>query len=525
MLLIRTYRTLTVMGYDRLIDSIKFKVGPFFVRPVQTVIIGVAFCTPIFLIRLIPKSMAALFGSCALSLGMSRVRIFAWSSRASKSNYIGHRKASVFLKLNYFFEHDESIDFELILKKEFSTFENKNELDEIYKVWSFHNNSQKNFTIFLQSSISSLEKLDLEYDPDGIRYLPEHTTNMGHLSALFLYANFYRNYDPFRKIVIWPDISPNRYYLNEVVKITPFQVILKRGTPDTSNLRQNQIDTLTLSRLSRGNWRLEPNAQIPVKQEFPEFEITDDFKLTCSEILSNVAIKKLSSIGFDTKKWFVIFHIKEHKLGYTYGGETRDADIETYKKAAKLINELGGQVIRMGSKNFPRISRDFQAIDYAHTSVNCPEIDYWLWGNCLFWVGNGNGTIWAPLSFKKPRLITNQWPLSPWGPKTDMFLPKLIFNDQTKRILTPQEMVNTRLSRSMKRKLFTQSGLNLIDNSSELIKNATLEMYEFIQNNQLIKSNSVSNFENELKKAFSIDSNSLNMLVPKTFIDSLAEFT
>jgi putative glycosyltransferase (TIGR04372 family) len=512
------------MGFDRLIDSIKFKVGPFFARSVQVIIIVITFCTPLFLIKLFPKSMAPLFGSCALSVGMSRTRIFAWSSRAVNSNYSGHRKASVFLKLNYLFAQDESMDLKLFLVHEFSNFENKNELDEIYKVWSYHNNSQRNFTIFLLNSISNLERLDLQHDPDAMRYLPEHTTNMGHLSALFLYANFYRKYDPLRKIVIWPDISPNKYYLNEIVKIIPFQVILRKGAPDISNLRQNQIDTLSLSRLSPGNWRIEPNAQIPVKQEFPEFEITDDFKLTCSEILSDSAIEKLSSIGFDSKKWFVIFHIKEHKQGYPFGGETRDADIETYKQAASLINELGGQVIRMGSKNFPPISRGFQAIDYAHASVNSSEIDYWLWGNCLFWVGNGNGTIWAPLSFGKPRLITNQWPLSPWGPKTDMFLPKLIFDDATKRVLTPQEMVDMRLSRSMKRKLFKQSSLSLIDNSPKLIESATLEMYEFTQSNFLIKSNSASNFENDIKRAVSIDSNSQSMRVPQTFNDFLAEF-
>ena len=127
--------------------------------------------------------------------------------------------------------------------------------------------------------MKKLEANDLSNEIDLKRYLPEHTTNMGHLGYLFLYANFYRKCDPCRYIAIWPDISPNKFYLSELIKILPFKTELISGNPSELVIPKNQIDTLNYSRINKGQWRLESATDAPTMQSFPEFIVNDDFIL------------------------------------------------------------------------------------------------------------------------------------------------------------------------------------------------------------------------------------------------------
>jgi putative glycosyltransferase (TIGR04372 family) len=168
-------------------------------------------------------------------------------------------------------------------------------------------------------------------------------------------------------------------------------------------------------------------------------------------------------------------------MGYSFGGETRDAAISTYRKCCELINSLGGQVVRMGGPNFPKLQQGFPAIDYAHSRVRSEKLDYWLWANCKFWIGNGNGASFAVMPFKKPRLVTNVWPINSFGPIYDIYMPKIIFDNKNNKLLSPEELFTIKLSRSMKKDLFRTYSLSLIDNSPELLKDATLEMYNLIE--------------------------------------------
>ena len=174
-------------------------------------------------------------------------------------------------------------------------------------------------------------------------------------------------------------------------------------------------------------------------------------------------------------------------MGYKISGETRDSSIENYELSCKLIKDLGGQVVRMGGPNFPQLNKKFPAIDYAHSNIKSEYIDYWLWANCKFWIGNGNGASTAVIPFKKTRLVTDHWPWDPNGPSHDFFLPKLFYDNRRSRFLTPEETTTSELGRSMSRNFVTSSEFALVDNSPELIKASTLEIFESLDTKKSLK--------------------------------------
>lgn len=472
---------------------------------------------PLKVIHFLPKSICSIFASSAVRLNLNYSRCFTWIERSSLSKFSGHKKASFFLKFNYAFRNFSPAAFDNFVQDQVSKYPISHLNHNFYKIWLFHYGGHDLYRKNLSAQLSFLNKSTSPRTNDSIRFLPEHTTNMGHLALLFLYANFYRKKDPQREIVLWPEISPNKLYLDLLLEIFPLKFKFLPGKPDLSKINIHEIDTLTLSQIIPGKWRYEPGSCFPCDQDFPEYLVEPDFKLDNVIELNEFEYDSLSNIGFDKSKWFTILHVKEHFYGYAAGGETRDSSISDYFLSCKLVDQLGGQVIRMGGPNFPRLGPDFPAIDYAHSKIRSERIDYWLWANCRFWVGNGNGASFAIIPFDKPRLVTNVWPINPHGPKNDFYLPKLIYSKNLSRILSPKEMIELKFSRSMKKDHFEANGLKLIDNSKELIQSATKELNNFINAKSNLKELPISDFEDFFISSIGLSKNQSFMNLPKDF--------
>jgi putative glycosyltransferase (TIGR04372 family) len=518
------YRVVTVIGFVRLHTRIEEKFGKraslFFFNSIKLV----TKFTPLFIIKLFPKSITPIFGSCAQFLNFEFKIVSAWTQNAERSKYSGHRKAAFFIKANYMFENFDEIEFNKYIEKEIFGQKFSDELLNFYLTWSFHNNSQLGHSKLLERQMRKFEKFHSNHRGRNIRFLPEHTTNMGHLGYLFLYLNFYRQHDSDRNIAIWPEQSPNRYYLTQLIKLSPFKIIEIKGKPNLSSISPYQIDTLQYSRLSSGKWRLEASAAVPTKQSFPEFLVTEEFKLSVDSSLDNLAFSKLEQIGFNKNKWFVALHVKEDRFKNKSVTETRDSSIEAFILSCRLIYDLGGQVIRMGGSNFPKLRNDFPAIDYAHSNVKCEELDYWLWGNCKFWLGNSNGASVAVIPFGKPRLLVDLWPVHPFGPSTDFYLPKMLYSINKNRLLSANEIVSNKFSRTMKREYISKAGLKLIDSSPSLIWESTVEFFNKINSKLDVKSTSNSEFSNELSRSLQVNTLTDNMKIPNAFNNYLSNF-
>jgi putative glycosyltransferase (TIGR04372 family) len=505
------------MGIVRLDDALKRTFGKIIARFVIHLIGILTTKVPVDFINYLPKSICCLLGSHALIKNCSKIRCFSFADRAAHSKFFGHRKAALFIKMNYFFQTFHADTANKLIQRELLISESSTESLEIYRMWSWHNNSQINHSKIIKDTIIDLQSNDYLFDQRLPHYLPEYTTKMGHLGALFLYSNYYRRIEPTRFIAIWPELSPNKYYLDELLKIIPLKVKLISSNAYFPKVSKNQFDNLSYSRVKAGCWRYESLSGTPINQDFPEYLIQDDFKLESSMELNDHAEAELLKIGFNSAKWFVCLHVKENRSGYSHSGETRDASIESYLEACSQIYSLGGQVIRMGGADFPRLSEKYPAIDYAHSPIKSGKLDYWLWANCKFWIGNNNGASVAVIPFGKPRLLTNTWPMDPTGPSTDFFLPKLIYDPNRKKILTPSQVVKHKLGRTMKKYLFDKEGYILVDNTSKLISEAVLEFNKSLgeANN---KKSSYTKFENDIYRAMQISSNTQKMKIPKSFM-------
>ena len=501
--------TLSLLGSERLELAIRTRVGFRLALITTSIIKFLSLKTPLDFFRFIPSSIAVLFASTTIRFSNDQKRFNAWSNRfISKKQYI---KVGVLLKAKFAAVH-ESMHSAI---KYIENLNIQNPIMENYVTsWMYFNANQDKFSQFISKQKKIREELDLlsKSDSDVIRYLPEHTRHMGHLGLLFLYANYYKNVDPNRVIAIWPNRSPNKFYLKQLLKNFPLKVKLMQESDTWPKDSISLIDTMMMSRIKNSAWRFEPLGGNGSGQEFPEYDIDEISRLKPDLDISDNAMETLKTIGFDPNRWFVVLHVKESKLGNQIYGESRDADINDYQLGCNLVRDFGGQVVRMGSPSFPKLMNGFPAIDYAHSNIRLDYIDYWLWANCKFWVGNGNGASGAVLPFGKRRIYSNQWPIDANGQNSDLVLPKLLYDTQLKKFLTFEETSRNILGRVQDRNLLKNAGLILMQNSQQLIQESMLEM---IESQYLIRPKTIQ--EKEFYSATNTPENTPKMRFPKTF--------
>jgi putative glycosyltransferase (TIGR04372 family) len=222
----------------------------------------------------------------------------------------------------------------------------------------------------------------------------------------------------------------------------------------------------------------------------------------------------------DKNKWFVVLHVRQAMENSKVSVRAGDAKVENYREFFQTINELGGQVVRMGDKNFPKLTEDFPAIDYAYSDFKSDFFDTWLWANCRWWSGNFNGACVPPLTFGVPRLITDAWEWDMNGPATDVVMPKILVNCESGRELTITETLNNKLSRNAKRERFAMQNLELRDNTSRELMLAADYMYRRTQPSEATPKN-LQNLRNNLAIELKVPENSSSMSTPAFFQNQL----
>jgi putative glycosyltransferase (TIGR04372 family) len=429
--------------------------------------------TPAAIANILPPVITAFFINVNLGNIKNSQKFYSWLKVAKKS--YTYKKFSIFSEANFKLLKS---DIESVYKFIAKVYNQGEEAKKYASQWMFFNLNQKYNLIYFTKMKKDLEISEnrSEINESSIRYLPDHTKHMGHLGYLFLYGNYYGKIDKDRTVCIWPNFAPNSFYLNEVLKHFPLKINLLQDLNSLNTLHPNRVDSIFLSRVKENKWRFEPIVSAGSGQEFPEFNIESSKYLKSDPNISDEVIEQLELIGFNPSKWFVILHIKEAKVGYKYFAESRDADILTYDLACKLIVDYGGQVIRMGSNQFPNLPSNFPAIDYANSAIRSEKVDYWLWSNCRFWIGNGNGASTAVIPFGKQRILSNHWPYNPNGPSQDVIIPKLIFDKSNSTFLNFQETVDSPIGNVYDKSKIEGMNYKIIDNTPEVIFQTVLEV-------------------------------------------------
>lgn len=195
---------------------------------------------------------------------------------------------------------------------------------------------------------------------------------------------------------------------------------------------------------------------------------------------------ELERLGLPQGARFVCVHSREG--GYSpsdeHWHEFRNSHIETYLEAVRLLRERGVYTVRMGDPSMRRLPPIEGMVDYAHSDARADWMDVFLCGRCEFFLGNSSGLFFVSKAFGRPVALANMAPLSSvlaTGGSTDLGIPKLLRNRATGELMKFQEIFDSPIANFRFAEQFARQGLDVVDNSSEEIRDLALEMLDRLE--------------------------------------------
>jgi putative glycosyltransferase (TIGR04372 family) len=483
-------KNISLLSYHALIISLKKRTGlnfsPFFKIAL--------FHLPLKLMDLIvPKSFMALLSNSYLYYKIYDKSIY-FSLKAIK-NKITSRYAISLLLDAY---RDQNLDTEIreFMNKSLNVKQfDSSEIDAIL-AWAFFNLPYHEFNQLLEKVKEVYFETSKPQDVfSENRFLPDYSRNLGHLTSMYLYAQYYQSVGSNRRINIIKNRADNKFYLGLLKRSLSLEIneIPEESFPIKTDSNFRSFDHLLYSFENYQNIRIESGADHSHIQKTPEWDLAykNPIKLTASEIdLGDDLLKNVLK-----GRWFIALHIRGPKENL-FNAQARDSLIDNYKLMSEYVSANGGVVVRMGDRRFAKLDSNFPAFDYANSELRSEFLDCWLWANCKFWVGNMNGTALTALVFGKKRLITNQWYWNIRGVNDDMIIPKLLCYKNS--ILNVEETVNSKMGRQMNRNYLKMHGYELLENSSKDILNGYLDF-------EASKSNEISQIDESLRKHMNLE--------------------
>lgn len=189
----------------------------------------------------------------------------------------------------------------------------------------------------------------------------------------------------------------------------------------------------------------------------------------------------LARLGVPRGSWFVALHVRE--AGFKSEGSGphnlhRNSDIATYQAAIDGIIEQGGWVVRLGESNMKRLPPRHGLVEYSHSEFKSDWMDIFLCSQSRVFLGSSGGVISVPQLFGVPLIATNFPPATIQHGVRDLFIPKLVWNKEKKRLLTFREMWSEPLIHNQEGRHFLEWGLEFVDNTPEELREVTQEMLD-----------------------------------------------
>jgi len=326
---------------------------------------------------------------------------------------------------------------------------------------------------------------------------PLQTSRIGHfiLDTEILLARIYTDQLNSRKkiLVIWvPDSSiSNNYVYNiwkQIINIVPYNIF-----SSAILLTAIYLEKLTKMRITYRfiGW----DGYLPYEHLLVNtptfFRIPEEDEKECMKTL------KLNGVDI-SKQWVCILARDNEYLNQTQKNLSwdfnsyRNSNIETYKDAAEYLANKNILIFRMGVHvSKPFISNNSKLIiDYANSDWRTEKLDIFLSAKCLFFISSGTGLDALQYATRRPVLTVNfAQPLSPIKySKNHLFILKKFFHKKTNKFLSIKEFheigsvdgFTVDNPRHLRTQDFERLGIEVIDNTASEIKDATIEMYEYL---------------------------------------------
>jgi len=192
--------------------------------------------------------------------------------------------------------------------------------------------------------------------------------------------------------------------------------------------------------------------------------------------------KMLSELGVEPGAWFFCFYARDpfYKAEGSYN--YRNCDIRALIPSVQYLTAAGGWGIRVGSpesSDFPAMDR---VIDYPHCPYRSDFMDVFLAASNRFFLGSTGGICdLARCVFHAKTIFHNFIPLSQrhWKWLTDetVFIPKLLWLNESGRYMTFQELFDSGASEYFSSEQYSLAGISIHDNTPEDILALTEEVF------------------------------------------------
>jgi putative glycosyltransferase (TIGR04372 family) len=195
----------------------------------------------------------------------------------------------------------------------------------------------------------------------------------------------------------------------------------------------------------------------------------------------------LSEMGIPEGAPFVCLNVRDAAFhSQSQFTNYRNADVGRCMLAAEELTERGFHVVRIGKKVEHKFeSGNKKILDYASSAFRSDFMDIYLGAKCVFVISSSTGWDSIPcILFRRPVLYINFVPISlvaTWNYNTLAIFKRHWFPSQ-KRFLTQSEIFYL-IDRDFVTKfpLFDELGVELVDNTAEEIRDATLEMADMLR--------------------------------------------
>jgi len=198
----------------------------------------------------------------------------------------------------------------------------------------------------------------------------------------------------------------------------------------------------------------------------------------------------LEQQGMSRNDWFVCLHVRE--AGFFdedvpwSPNYLRNCRIETYLSAIEEITSRGGWVVRIGDPSMTPLPKMDRVIDYPHAGIREDWLDVFLVAAARFYFGQLSGPNGLPINFGVPSLVSNCFPIGWWHPCAgDLIMPKLVRRREDGSIVPLAELMKPPLFATLEPAVFEQRGLEIVDNESEDLREAVVEMMDRLESKDI----------------------------------------
>jgi putative glycosyltransferase (TIGR04372 family) len=187
---------------------------------------------------------------------------------------------------------------------------------------------------------------------------------------------------------------------------------------------------------------------------------------------------RLQSSNVSLGRWIAVAHVRESSFrGSQVEHDSRNFSQHSLLPIVRIVAAEGGTVVRLGTSHQSHIPQTEGLFDYAHSGVRSDLMDMYLMERARFYFGASSGPLSLAWAFGKPAFIINVIDFLVAGlRKSDMFIPKMIFNPRSLKFMSLSEYCSIATS------VWDAKNYWYVENRLEDIESAFMDFRKYIEN-------------------------------------------